>query len=127
MLRDCEVRTALDCCTALNHVGFLMGLTMASLADGTKRKLLKEVGYRCYYCGILLITDILTWDHVIPRSKGGTGSKKNMVACCRGCNGIKWDRSVPRFRDILELANQIESYVFHYEKIGLEAKGESHA
>ena len=100
---------------------------MASLAKSTKNKLLEEVGGRCYYCGILLIKENTTWDHVIPKSDGGTGSKRNMVACCRGCNGIKWDRSVDVFRDIMRRSHEIDIYVFHYEEIGLLLKGESYA
>jgi 5-methylcytosine-specific restriction endonuclease McrA len=43
---------------------------------------------KCQYCG----RAAESIDHVIPRSKGGTHTWDNVVACCRRCNTYKSDR-----------------------------------
>lgn len=42
----------------------------------------------CQYCG----KAAESIDHVIPRSRGGTHTWENVVACCRRCNTLKSDR-----------------------------------
>jgi len=49
-------------------------------------------GFKCAYCGT---TGELTFDHVIPRSKGGRTSWTNIVAACSPCNLRKGGR-MPR-------------------------------
>ena len=51
---------------------------------------------RCAICGKLLqkdnpnqMEDYITIDHVIPRSKGGTDSIRNLQAACNDCNSTK--------------------------------------
>src|SRR6478672_10808039 len=43
----------------------------------------------CQYCGVLLASGDLTLDHVIPRSRGGSSTWENLVACCHPCNRRK--------------------------------------
>jgi 5-methylcytosine-specific restriction endonuclease McrA len=43
----------------------------------------------CQYCGAMLPSPELTLDHVIPRSRGGTSTWENLVACCHACNRAK--------------------------------------
>ena len=45
--------------------------------------------FTCQYCGC---HDDLTFDHVIPRSKGGMTTWDNVVAACSCCNLRKSDR-----------------------------------
>lgn len=45
--------------------------------------------FTCQYCGQ---HEDLTFDHVIPRSKGGMTTWDNVVAACSGCNLRKSDR-----------------------------------
>ena len=40
--------------------------------------------FQCQYCGA---RDELTFDHVIPRSKGGRTTWENVVAACAPCTG----------------------------------------
>jgi len=50
-------------------------------------------GYRCQYCGTVCATDDLTYDHVIPRSRGGTTCWENIVSACYACNRRKANRT----------------------------------
>jgi 5-methylcytosine-specific restriction endonuclease McrA len=43
----------------------------------------------CQYCGTVLPSSELTLDHVIPRSRGGSSTWENLVACCHPCNRRK--------------------------------------
>lgn len=45
--------------------------------------------FSCQYCGA---RDELTFDHVTPRSRGGTTTWENVVAACSPCNLRKADR-----------------------------------
>jgi 5-methylcytosine-specific restriction endonuclease McrA len=47
----------------------------------------------CQYCGNGFPTHELTFDHVIPKSKGGTTRWDNIVAACGPCNFLKGGRS----------------------------------
>ncbi len=49
--------------------------------------------YRCQYCGIHCSTNELTYDHVIPRSRGGKTTWENIVSCCYDCNSKKRART----------------------------------
>lgn len=48
--------------------------------------------YRCQYCGQKKRMGELTYDHVIPKSKGGKTEWTNIVACCVECNQRKANR-----------------------------------
>ena len=47
--------------------------------------------FRCQYCGS---KGDLTFDHVVPRSRGGVTSWDNVVAACSPCNLRKANRSL---------------------------------
>lgn len=53
----------------------------------TRAAVFARDGQRCQYCG--RVAECL--DHVTPRSKGGTHTWENIVACCRACNVRKAD------------------------------------
>jgi 5-methylcytosine-specific restriction endonuclease McrA len=48
--------------------------------------------FACQYCGDTPGTSELTFDHVIPRSRGGQTNWDNVVAACSDCNLIKGNR-----------------------------------
>lgn len=48
---------------------------------------------RCQYCGRQFNMRDLTYDHVIPRARGGTATWENIVTCCRSCNLRKGGRT----------------------------------
>ena len=50
-------------------------------------------GFTCQYCGTRCMSEDLTFDHVVPRSRGGRTTWENVVACCVPCNRAKADRT----------------------------------
>ena len=48
--------------------------------------------FACQYCGDAPATSELTFDHVIPKSRGGQTIWTNVVAACSDCNLVKGDR-----------------------------------
>jgi 5-methylcytosine-specific restriction endonuclease McrA len=52
-------------------------------------------GFECQYCGDGFPTQDLTFDHVIPRSRGGRTIWENVVTACGECNLTKSNR-LPR-------------------------------
>lgn len=47
----------------------------------------------CQYCGAPFEHKELTYDHVVPRSKGGQTEWTNVVTCCTPCNLRKGGRT----------------------------------
>lgn len=64
-------------------------------------------GGHCAYCNLALTLRTTTKDHVIPRSRGGEDSLKNVVAACGDCNSKKADKTLAeagmKFREGVEL------------------------
>ena len=48
---------------------------------------------RCQYCSIDLRLSEATFDHVLPRSRGGKTSWENVVIACRKCNQKKGNKT----------------------------------
>jgi 5-methylcytosine-specific restriction endonuclease McrA len=48
--------------------------------------------YKCQYCGVKFPTEELTYDHILPKSKGGRTEWENIVTCCMVCNRKKGGR-----------------------------------
>ena len=49
----------------------------------TRRNLYLRDGFCCRYCSKKASVDKLTYDHVVPRSKGGPTNWENVVTCCK--------------------------------------------
>lgn len=69
-----------------------------------KRKVWKRDKWTCRYCGVRVEplpaearyhrphpARLATVDHVIPKSRGGSHRKANLVTACRACNQAKAD------------------------------------
>lgn len=75
--------------------------------------------YTCQYCGKKEKEERLSFDHVIPSSKGGTTTWDNIVTCCIPCNTKKGSRtpeqanmtllSVPH-KPYFSIVSQVKSY-----------------
>lgn len=61
-----------------------------------RRSILLRDRFRCQYCGEEFPTPELTYDHVIPRSRGGTTVWTNIVTACLRCNAAKAN-SLPNY------------------------------
>ena len=51
-------------------------------------RMVKEVGCKCYNCGLTNSEDIIEYHHVVPLVLGGTNSISNIVALCRKCHSL---------------------------------------
>lgn len=60
----------------------------------TRKAVLARDSYTCAYCGEQKGLKDMTMDHIVPRSKGGQHTWKNVIACCFNCNQRKGDRSL---------------------------------
>lgn len=54
-----------------------------------KEYLLERYGHICQYCHGESGDDVLEWEHIQPKSKGGTDSVKNAALACHACNQDK--------------------------------------
>jgi 5-methylcytosine-specific restriction endonuclease McrA len=50
--------------------------------------------FSCQYCGKTMPAKDLTFDHVVPRCRGGVSSWTNVVTCCQKDNLAKGSRSL---------------------------------
>src|SRR5580700_768910 len=66
----------------------------------------------CQYCAVVLPSSELTLDHVIPRSRGGSSTWENLVACCHGCNRRKGNRMLHGLDD-MKLLREPRTFSLH--------------
>lgn len=50
-------------------------------------------GFACAYCRLKLPMSKLTYDHVLPRSRGGRTEWENIVTACAPCNARKANKT----------------------------------
>ena len=90
--RDRQVHSARET-LALPSVILLTRYVRVPLAKNipvTRRGVLRRDGWRCAYCS----KTAGTIDHVQPKSKGGSDTWENLVACCLKCNNLKGDKTL---------------------------------
>ncbi|MEN6450754.1 MAG: HNH endonuclease [Thermoguttaceae bacterium] len=58
-----------------------------------RRNVLARDGHICQYCGRHFSTQLLSIDHVVPRSRGGQTTWENVVCACMPCNAKKGGRT----------------------------------
>ena len=58
-----------------------------------RRNLFARDRHLCQYCGHNYPPRELSFDHVVPRSRGGQTSWENVVCCCLSCNVKKGGRT----------------------------------
>ena len=60
----------------------------------TRRNVFARDQHSCQYCGQHGPNQVLTIDHIVPRSKGGRETWENIVTACARCNHKKGMRTV---------------------------------
>ncbi len=66
----------------------------------------------CQYSGTLLLQKEITYDHVVPKSQGGTTCWENVVVSCMPCNRKKGGKTPQQAR--MELMNSPQKPAWHY-------------
>lgn len=62
-------------------------------------RMLSRQANSCFYCAEKFANnDLITFDHVVPRVRGGSHSIGNLVASCFTCNTIKSHRFIMEYR-----------------------------
>jgi len=59
----------------------------------SRQNIYERDNYSCQYCGRHMPPEDLTYDHVIPKSRGGKTVWTNIVTCCVDCNRKKGGRT----------------------------------
>lgn len=73
--------------------------------------------FTCQYCGDRFPTQELTFDHVMPRSKGGRTTWDNVVAACAKCNLVKGDRT-PHAAAMIPLVRPLQPTTYQLQENG---------
>lgn len=83
-----------------------------------RQNIFRRDDYKCVYCRS---SSNLTLDHVLPKSKGGPNTWKNLVTCCGECNVKKGDSLVGDFLSEYGLTMHHQpfkpTYLYFVEKI----------
>lgn len=59
----------------------------------SRQNVLARDHFKCVYCGCGGKDVVLTFDHVIPKSRGGRTEWENIVMACQECNAKKANRT----------------------------------
>ena len=73
--------------------------------------------WTCQYCGESYRTHELTFDHVIPKSKGGNTNWENIVAACQCCN-LKKANYLPKECKMFPIRKPIQPSNFELQTNG---------
>jgi 5-methylcytosine-specific restriction endonuclease McrA len=73
--------------------------------------------WTCQYCDGAFRTQELTFDHVIPRSRGGRTVWTNIVTACQDCN-IEKGNSLPRECGMYPTLDPVQPTIFDLQENG---------
>ena len=60
----------------------------------SRRNIYRRDAYTCQYCGARPGSELLSIDHIVPRSQGGKSNWDNCALACLDCNMRKANRSI---------------------------------
>lgn len=72
-----------------------------------REMMLENYGKPCKYCGRLLTIKNMVIDHIVPMSKGGPSTRKNLQPICRVSNNMKGSLEEKDFLVLLEWLNSV--------------------
>jgi len=75
------------------NIYFMGRLTFVNTVPLNRRNLWMRDNGRCMYCNSKISTNEVTFDHIIPQSKGGRTTWTNVVCSCGICNNKKDNRT----------------------------------
>lgn len=78
-----------------------------------RAKLFNEDGNRCAYCLVSFETlpqRLMTVDHIVPRSNGGTNALTNLLSACHMCNSRRGDAPLHEWVGTETLVRLIRDY-----------------
>ena len=81
----------------------------ADVGDVDYNKILARDKMHCYLCNEKIIDDNYHFDHVIPLSKGGSHSMRNIKVTHAECNMIKHDKPASEAKKIIREINTMKS------------------
>jgi len=58
------------------------------MSSSPVKKLMFMQGNKCFFCKKTMSLSEASVDHLMPKSKGGTNSFDNCVACCKSLNSL---------------------------------------
>ena len=64
--------------------------------------LMHKFRHTCQYCGGASGDGVLEWEHMTPRSRGGSDSVKNASLACRECNKDKDNHTLAEYLEIVK-------------------------
>jgi 5-methylcytosine-specific restriction endonuclease McrA len=70
---------------------------MSGQQSRNRQKILEDSDNICFYCGGKYDTRYLHIDHKIPKSRGGSNKKSNLVVACQKCNLLKGTLTIEEF------------------------------
>lgn len=73
--------------------------------------------WECQYCEEEFYTNELTFDHVIPRCRGGKTNWENIVTSCRRCNTIKGSK-LPHEIRMFPMKEPVEPTIYELQHNG---------
>lgn len=71
-----------------------------------KKRMMNSSNGKCFYCLVEMVPgrgaqndpdNVMTVDHLIPRSEGGLDVASNLVVCCRKCNLLRATKKIKDF------------------------------
>jgi 5-methylcytosine-specific restriction endonuclease McrA len=73
--------------------------------------------FTCQYCALCCPAHELTFDHVVPRSRGGRTVWSNVVTACQGCNLLKGNR-LPHHSNMYPRSRPTQPTTFELQENG---------
>ena len=89
---DCQIRWASGAMPMPSVIALKQYVPSKPYPAFTRFNVFLRDKFTCQYCGDKFCSKDLTFDHVIPKSKGGTSKWDNIVSVCVDCNVEKGNR-----------------------------------